>query len=141
MYWLPFFYCTLFVPLQPKAFGRWRRASFASHKLRRFSILDVDIEPSEPRARVSSPRTTRRVQRAGGGFVIPAGVTKPNKRVPPPHAAHTAGVKRSAGDAFTSGQVMVTPTARVGERATMDRTLLREVEVGSNGDVLKRVRR
>ena len=68
------------------------------------------------------------------------GDQRPNKRVPPPHLAHTAGVKRSAGLAFTSGQVMVTPAARVGERATMNRIVLREVEVDSDGAVLKRVR-
>ena len=58
----------------------------------------------------------------------------------PPHPAQIAGAKRSAGNAFTSGRVVVTAAARVAERATVDQTVLRELEVGSNGAVLKRVR-
>ena len=101
---------------------------------------------------VPPPRTTsfaaesvgasgRTTHSGGGGFVIPAGVTRPNRSVPPPHPAQTAGVKRSAGDAFTSGKAMVTLAPGDGERATRDRTVLGELEVGSDGAVLKKVRR
>jgi len=59
----------------------------------------------------------------------------------PPHPAHTAGVKRSAGDAFTSGKVLVTAAPGVGKSVKMGRTVLGELGVGSDGAVLRRVRR
>jgi len=101
---------------------------------------------------VPPPRTTscsatsggaagKGAQSGAGGFVIPAGVARPNRSGPPPHPSHTAGVKRSAGDAFTSGKPMVTWAPGVGGNPMMDRTVLGALEVGSDGAVLKRVRR
>jgi hypothetical protein len=79
----------------------------------------------------------------GGGFVFPAGVTKPNRSVPPPHPGHMAGVKRSAGEAFAPGKTVTNgPTgAGVGGVAARDRTVLGALEVGPDGAVFKRVRR
>jgi len=69
----------------------------------------------------------------GGGFVISAGVTRPNRNVPPVHLGK-AGVKRSTEEAFAE-------VPGVGGKATADRTVLGELEVGSDGAVFKRVRR
>jgi len=101
---------------------------------------------------VPPPRTTscsaasgraagKGAQSGAGGFVIPAGVGRPNRSGPPPHPGHTAGVKRSAEDAFTSGESMVTGVPGVGGKAMVDRTVLGALEVGFDGAVLKRVRR
>jgi len=101
---------------------------------------------------VPPPRTTscsaasggaadKGAQGGAGGFVIPAGVARPNRSGPPPHPGHTAGVKRSAGDAFTSDKLPVTGAPGIGEKATMDRTVLSALAVGFDGAVLKRVRR
>ena len=68
-------------------------------------------------------------------------MTRPNTSGPPPHPGHTAAVKRSAGDALTSGKPMATGAPGVGGKAMMDRTVLGALEVGSGGVVLKRVRR
>ena len=73
--------------------------------------------------------------------MIPAGVTRPNRGVPPPHPGNTAGVKRSAGDALTCGKSAIAGAAGVGGRATVDRTVFSELEIGSDGAVLKRARR
>jgi len=76
----------------------------------------------------------------GGGFVIPAGVTRPNRSVPPPPPGKV-GVKRSAEEAFASSKAAITGVPGVGGKATADRTVFGELEVGSDGAVLKRVRR
>ena len=80
-------------------------------------------------------------QGGGGGFVIPAGVTRPNRSVPPVHPGHTVGVKRNAEEAFASSKAAVTGAPGVGGKATTNRTVLGELELGSGGTVLKRVRR
>ena len=77
----------------------------------------------------------------GGGFVIPAGVTRPNRSVPPAHPGRTVGVKRSAEEAFVTSKTVVTVVPGVSGKATMDRTVFGELELGSGGAVLKRVRR
>ena len=77
----------------------------------------------------------------GGGFVIPAGVTRPNRSVPPAHPGRTAGVKRSAEEAFVSGKPVVAGVPGIGGKATAGRTVLGELELGPGGAVVKRVRR
>ena len=77
----------------------------------------------------------------GGGFVIPAGVTRPNRSVPPAHPGNTVGVKRSAEEAFVASKTVVTGVPGISGKATMDRTVFGELELGSDGAVLKRVRR
>ena len=77
----------------------------------------------------------------GGGFVIPAGVTRPNRSGPPAHPGHTAGVKRRAEEAFVSSKAVVTGIPGIGGKATTDRTVLGELELGLGGAVVKRVRR
>ena len=77
----------------------------------------------------------------GGGFVIPAGVTRPNRSVPPAHPGHTAGVKRRAEEAFVPSKAGVSGAPGIGGKATTDRTVLGELELGPGGAVLKRVRR
>jgi len=61
----------------------------------------------------------------GGGFVIPAGMTRPNRSVPVVHPGK-AGVKRSAEEAFASGKAAITGVPGVGgkAKATADRTVL-----------------
>ena len=54
-------------------------------------------------------------QNGGGGFVIPVGVTKPNRSVPPPDLGHTASVKRSADDALTCDKPAIVRAPEVGE--------------------------
>ena len=76
----------------------------------------------------------------GGGFVIPAGVTRPNRSVPPVHPGK-GGVKRSAEEAFASSKAAITGVPGAGGKATADRPVFGELEVGSDGAVLKRVRR
>ena len=77
----------------------------------------------------------------GGGFVIPAGVTRPNRSVPPAHPSRTVGVKRSAEEAFVTSKTVVTGVPGIGGKATMDRAVFGELELASDGAVLKRVRR
>ena len=77
----------------------------------------------------------------GGGFVIPARVTRPNRSVPPAHPGHPVGVKCSTEEAFASSKAEVTGDPGVGGKATTNRIVLGELELGSGGTVLKRVRR
>ena len=67
-------------------------------------------------------------------------MTRPTRSVPPPHAGKV-GVKRSAEEAFASSEAVITRVPGVGGQATADRTVLGELEVGSDGAVLKRGRR
>ena len=46
---------------------------------------------------------TQGTQSGEGGFVLPTGVTRPNRSASPPHPGHTAGMKRSAEYALTCG--------------------------------------
>ena len=77
----------------------------------------------------------------GGGFVILAGVTRPNRSVPPAHLGRTVAVKRSAEEAFLTSKTVVTVVPGISGKATMDRTVFGELELGSDGAVLKRVQR
>ena len=77
----------------------------------------------------------------GGGFVIPAGVTRPNRSVPPAHPGHKVGVKRSAEEAFVTSKTVMSGVPEIGGKAMTDRTVFGELELGSGGAVLKRVRR
>jgi len=52
----------------------------------------------------------------GGGFVIPAGVTRPNRSVPSVHPGKV-GVKRSAEEAFASNKTVITGVPGVGGNA------------------------
>ena len=52
----------------------------------------------------------------GGGFVIPAGVTRPNRSVPPVHPGKV-GVKHSAEEAFPSNKAAITGVPGVREKA------------------------
>jgi len=69
---------------------------------------------------------------------IKVGVTRPTRNVPFPHA-DKVGVKRSAEEAFASGKAAITAVPGVGGKA--DWPVFGELEVGSDGAVLKRVRR
>ena len=73
--------------------------------------------------------------------MIPAGVTRPNRSVPPANPGHTVGVKRSAEEAFAPSKSATTGLPGVGGKAMMNRTVLGALEVDSDGAVLKRVRR
>ena len=63
-------------------------------------------------------------------------MTRPNRSVP--HPGHTAGVKRSAEYALTCGKPVVTGAPGVSGRRAMDRTVSGEVEIRSDGALLKR---
>jgi len=123
--------------------GPDRRLAPTVPQLRMVPHLHTPVLYLHPgRLRALLPRGGQQVRVRGvGGFVIPAGVARPNRSGPPPHPSHTASFKRSAGDAFTSGKPTVTGAPGVGGKATMDRTVLGALEVGSDGAVLERVRR
>ena len=93
-----------------------------------------------PPSRTSSFTTAVKGNQGGGGFVIPTGVTRPNRSVPPVHPGKV-GVKCSAEEAFASSKAAITGVPVVGGKATADRTVFGELEFGSDGAVLKRVRR
>ena len=68
-------------------------------------------------------------------------MTRPNRSVPPVHLGKV-GVKLSAEEAFASSKAAITGAPGVGgkAKATADRTVFGELEVGSDGAGLKRVR-
>jgi hypothetical protein len=65
-------------------------------------------------------------------------VTRPSRSVPPPHPGYMAGMKRSAEYVLTCGKPVITVAPGVSGRRTVDGTVSGEVEIGSDGTVLKR---
>jgi hypothetical protein len=68
-------------------------------------------------------------------------VTRPNRSVPPVHPGKVGVKKRSAEEAFAPSKAEMTGVPGAGGKAMADRTVLGELEVGSDGAALKRVRR
>jgi hypothetical protein len=66
-------------------------------------------------------------------------VNRPNRGVSPVHPGKVGVKKRGAAEAFISSKAPVTRVGGVGGKATADQTVLGELDVGSDGAVLKRV--
>jgi hypothetical protein len=66
-------------------------------------------------------------------------MTIPKRSVPPAPPGHTVGMKRSTEEVFVSSKAAMVGVGGVGGKATIERTVLGELEVGSDGAVLKKV--